>query len=50
MPGFAVNINNVRVEQFPDNIVAGRFGFKQAELLEVDAAELTDVNMGALFS
>jgi LemA protein len=46
----SVNINNVRVEQFPDNIVASRFGFKDAELLEFDAQELTDVNMGNLFS
>ena len=39
----------MRVEQFPDNIVASRFSFKAAELLEFDAEELTDVNMGALF-
>jgi LemA protein len=46
----SVNINNVRVEQFPDNIVASRFGFKAAELLEFEAQELTDVNLGKLFS
>lgn len=46
----SVNINNVRVEQFPDNIVASRFRFKAAELLEFDAQELTDVDMGKLFS
>jgi len=46
----SVNINNVRIEQFPDIIVAKRFNFKSAELLEFDEAELTDVSMGALFS
>jgi LemA protein len=46
----SVNINNVRIEQFPDIIIAQRFSFKPAELLEFDEAELTDVSMGALFS
>jgi LemA protein len=46
----SVNINNVRIEQFPDNLIAKRFSFKPAELLEFDEAELTDVSMGALFS
>jgi LemA protein len=46
----SVNINNVRIEQFPDIIIAQRFNFKPAELLEFDEAELTDVSMGALFS
>ncbi|MEJ2592264.1 MAG: LemA family protein [Candidatus Thiodiazotropha sp.] len=46
----SVNINNVRIEQFPDIIIAKRFNFKSAELLEFDEAELTDVSMGALFS
>jgi LemA protein len=45
----SVNINNVRIEQFPDIIVAGRFGFKAAELLEFQERELTDVNMKSLF-
>ena len=45
----SVNINNVRIEQFPDVIVAKRFVFKAAELLEFDEAELTDVDMGTLF-
>src|SRR5688572_20453002 len=30
----SVNINNVRIEQFPDSIVAGTFNFKPAQLLE----------------
>jgi len=46
----SVNINNVRIEQFPDNIIAKRFAFKSAELLEFDEAELTDVNLGSLFN
>jgi LemA protein len=46
----SVNINNVRIEQFPDLILAKYFGFKEAALLEFDAAELTDVNVGILFS
>ena len=45
----SVNINNVRVEQFPDTIVAGMFNFKQAQLLEFDAAEKTDVDVKEMF-
>jgi LemA protein len=46
----SVNINNVRVEQFPDSIIAGIFNFKAAQLLEFDAAEKSDVDIKALFS
>ena len=45
----SVNINNVRVEQFPDNIVAGIFGFGTKPLLEFSVAEKADVNMKQLF-
>jgi len=45
----SVNVNNVRIEQFPGNIVAGMFGFKQAALLEFDAGEKADVDVKALF-
>ncbi len=45
----SVNINNVRIEQFPDSILAGLFGFKASELLQFGAAEKTDVDIGALF-
>jgi LemA protein len=45
-----VNINNVRVEQFPDNIVAGMFGFGIKPLLEFSAAEKIDVDLRALFT
>ena len=45
----SANINNVRIEQFPDTIVAGMFSFKPAQLLEFDAAEKTDVDVKRLF-
>lgn len=46
----AVNINNVRIEQFPDVIVAKAFDFKAAELLQFAEADKADVDMRALFS
>jgi LemA protein len=46
----SVNINNVRIEQFPDNIVAGMFSFKSARLLEFAGAEKADVDVRALFT
>ena len=46
----SVNNNNVRIEQFPDVIVARMFGFQSAELLEFSAEEKADVDVGALFS
>jgi len=45
----SANINNVRVEQFPDAIVAGMFNFKPAQLLEFEATEKTDVDVKELF-
>ncbi len=45
----SVNINNVRIEQFPDSIVAGMFNFKPAPLLEFSAEEKADVDVGKLF-
>lgn len=45
----AVNRNNVRIEQFPDILVARALGFKSFDLLEFDATELQDVDVGALF-
>ena len=30
---------NIAIESFPSNIVAGMFGFKQAEFFEIDEAE-----------
>ncbi len=46
----AVNINNVRIEQFPDVIVARIFNFKDFSLLEFSEEEKSDVNMQALFN
>jgi LemA protein len=45
----AVNRNNVRIEQFPDIVVARALGFRAFDLLEFDATELQDVDVGALF-
>jgi LemA protein len=45
----SVNINNVRIEQFPDTLIAGTFNFKPAQLLEFDGAEKTDVDVKELF-
>ena len=45
----AVNINNVRIEQFPDAIIAGIFRFGAKPLLEFSADEKADVDMKALF-
>lgn len=46
----AVNINNVRIEQFPDVLVARMFDFPRAELLQFSEADTADVDMRALFS
>jgi LemA protein len=46
----AVNNNNVRIEQFPDLVVARLFGFRGAELLEFGEEEKKDVDLEALFS
>lgn len=45
----SANINNVRIEQFPDSIIAGLCGMRPAQLLEFDAAEKADVDIGRLF-
>ncbi|WP_455220319.1 LemA family protein [Kaarinaea lacus] len=46
----AVNNNNVRIEQFPDVIIARFFNFKAADLLEFSEEEKADVDVKALFS
>ncbi|HWU69599.1 MAG TPA: LemA family protein [Stenotrophobium sp.] len=46
----AVNVNNVRIEQFPDVIVARLCGFKPAQLLEFGNDEKQDVDVKALFA
>ena len=45
----SVNINNVRIEQFPDTVVAKLFGFGPRQLLNFNADELRDVDVKALF-
>lgn len=46
----SVNANNIRIEQFPDVIIARWFGFKSAVLLEFDESEKADVDMKSLFA
>jgi LemA protein len=46
----SVNANNVRIQAFPDLLVA-RFGdFPEAQMLEFDASEAKDVDLKALFT
>jgi LemA protein len=45
----SVNINNVRIEQFPDVIVARLFGFGPFEPLQYASEEKRDVDVGQLF-
>ncbi|WP_028469362.1 LemA family protein [Neptunomonas japonica] len=45
----SVNIYNVRIEQFPDVLIAKQMNFISRDLLEFKEAELTDVNIGQLF-
>jgi LemA protein len=44
-----VNLNNIRVNVFPDAVIARRYGFLPAQLLEFSSEEKRDVNVGALF-
>ena len=46
----SVNVNNVRVEQFPDTVIARMFDFKQFELLRFAEEEKKDVDMAPLFN
>lgn len=45
----SVNINNVRVEQFPDSIVAALFSFRPMQLLRFSARETADIDVRQLF-
>ena len=45
-----VNLNNQRIEQFPDVIVARWFKFPARDLLEFSEEEIQDVDMKALFN
>jgi len=44
-----VQINNTRIDQFPDSLISRRYGFTAKALLEFSADEKADVDMGALF-
>lgn len=46
----SVNINNVRIEQFPDLIVARVFNFQQKDMLKFAPEELKDINVGNGFN
>ena len=45
----SVNLNNIRLQTFPDLIVARMFEFKQAPLLEFAEEQKRDVDLGKLF-
>jgi LemA protein len=45
----SVNVNNVRIEQFPDSIVAAMLSFRSFELLKFSSEEKSDVNVKELF-
>lgn len=45
----AVNLNNVRIEQFPDVVIASLFSFRPAKPLRFAEAEKRDVDVNALF-
>jgi LemA protein len=45
----AANAQNVRIETFPDAIVAGLFNFGPARLLKFEAAQTADVDVGLAF-
>jgi LemA protein len=45
----SVNINNVRIEQFPSNIFAGMFNFKPFDLFTVAEGDTADVDMKKAF-
>jgi len=45
----SVNVNNVRIEQFPDSMVAALFSFRPAQLLRFSPQETSDVSVKELF-
>jgi LemA protein len=45
----AVNLNNVKVETFPDVLIARFFGFRTQRLLQFSASEVGDVDVRGLF-
>lgn len=45
----SVNRNNIRIEQFPDILLARPLGFGHRPLLDFTTAEVSDLNLEALF-
>ncbi len=45
-----VNLNNVRIEQFPDVIIARFFNFEAAQTLEFTAEDRRDTDLSSLFT
>ncbi len=45
----SVNLNNVRIEHFPDTLIARTFGFGPFKLLNFNSEQTSDVNMAQLF-
>jgi LemA protein len=45
----SVNVNNIRIQQFPDAVIAARFGFRDAHMLDFEAKEIADVDVKSLF-
>jgi LemA protein len=45
----SANVNNIRIQQFPDAIIARVFRFKEADMLDFEAQELADVDVRSLF-
>jgi LemA protein len=45
----SVNLNNVRIDQFPDLVIARLFGFTPRPLLEFDQEEKADPSLRVLF-
>ncbi len=46
----SVNINNVRIQEFPDMLVARAFGFKEAGMLDFEVQDTADVNVKSVFA
>jgi LemA protein len=42
----AVNLNNVRTEQFPDSLLASRAGLRRASLFAATPEEMADIDVG----
>ena len=45
----SVNLNNVRIEQVPDTLIARLFGFGPFKLLKFSSEQTADVDLSKLF-